>query len=283
MARVLEAIWDFLTTVINAVIETVESIAGWFLSGFSLFILFLLMIPILGRIIKWILNIAITAVWGLLGIIDFLLNLVGVKPEKKLRISMLVLRDSSGNLVASDSDLVTHLQHAIDIFFEQANVRVIRSGPLNYDSGFAGKETADTNWFKEMLESSANNILDVACGVAAAGEDLWIPGVKFEYLAGIRMYYGNFRRLIGYGAPIPIFVVRDSGSSSTLGCSLGPLADYVTIEGGNPICIAHEMGHACNLWHAGDSSNLMNSRCGGTQLSRWQVALLRSSRHVTYF
>ncbi len=132
------------------------------------------------------------------------------------------------------------------MFAQQANVRIINSSPLEYDSGFAGNETADSKCAKEMSEVSDSNILLVSCGLRAAGEDIWIPGVKFELLTGIKMVYGNFRRLIGYGAPIMIFMVKDY-NSSVIGCSMGPLSDYVTVKGGSSSCIAHELAHACNL------------------------------------
>lgn len=281
--RVLEAIWDVITTAINAIIETAESIVGWVLSLFSGFVILLFLIPVVGRLVKWIWNILLTALWFVVGILDFLVCLAGVKPEKKLRVSALILKDTSGP-VANRSSVVTQLQHAVDVFASQANVRVIRSWPLQYDSGLAGNETANDGWVTEMPEPSGDSILNVGCNLVAAGEDLWIAGVKFELLAAIRMVYGNFRRLIGYGAPVPIFVVKDSGPPSTIGCSLGPLADYVTVEGGNPVCIAHELGHACNLWHVNDSNNLMYiGSCNGQRLSRFQIAMLRASRHVTYF
>ncbi|WP_320826147.1 hypothetical protein, partial [Reinekea sp.] len=66
------------------------------------------------------------------------------------------------------------------------------------------------------------------------------------------------------------------------GCSLGPFTDYVTVEGKDPICLAHEVSHACGLWHTGGRDNLANHICGGTTLKGWQVEIVRSSRHVTY-
>jgi hypothetical protein len=57
----------------------------------------------------------------------------------------------------------------------------------------------------------------------------------------------------------------------------------VVAEAGNPICIAHELGHSCNLWHVDIDDNLMNPSCGRKKLKWWQVSIMRSSRHVTYF
>ena len=40
----------------------------------------------------------------------------------------------------------------------------------------------------------------------------------------------------------------------------------VLIEGEAPRCLAHELGHACGLWHHRSSENVMSSTCGGTKL-----------------
>lgn len=284
MARVLESIWDVITTGINFIIETLESILGWILSAAAFVVKLILLIPIIGRLISWIWHIVLTAVWGILGLLDLLLSLIGVRPEKKLRLCTLLLKDRNGNLVANTADAVTQLQNTIDIFFQEANVRVIRSAPFQYDSGFAGKEKAKSKWVKVNPDKSTSDILDVECNIKAALEDLWVIGMKIDFFSITKFFYGNLRRLIGYGAPVFILIVKELGGS-TIGCSLGPLTDYVTIEGRNLGCIAHELGHACNLWHSSKTNNLMRGSYSSSnnKLSNWQIALLRNSRHVTYF
>lgn len=288
--RAAEAIWDAITTVVNAVIEVLESIFGWVLSAISYIVELLFAIPIIGRLIRWLWNIILTVVWFIVGFLDFLLSLIGIRPEKKLRVCTIILRDEMGNPTTTVGQVITALQNAINIYASEANVRIIPSRPFEFDSGFASRETATASWVHIKPNPSDKDILDVSCDLGAAREDLGVPGTKFELLANSLCFYGNFRRLIGYGAPVVIFIVRsvsrpgDVGPNSTLGCSLGPLTDYVTIEGSNPICIAHELGHACNLRHRGGGNNLMNpNTCMGTQLRRGQIATLRASRHVTYF
>ena len=99
--------------------------------------------------------------------------------------------------------------------------------------------------------------------------------------------------------PITVFVVADVGNGKG-GYSLGPLTDYVTIDpslikatASGPVLnqpdltgTAHEIGHACDLFHVGSKTNLMygdSDQREDTQLSWYQKNLFRSSRHVLYW
>lgn len=276
-------VWDVVTTIVNAIVVTLESILGWVLSALAFVVELIFSIPYVGRLLNWIWNVVLEIFWNLVGIGDFVLGLIGIRPEKKLRVCVIVLRNERGVEVAAPASLVPDLQHAIDIFRAEANVRVIPVGPFQYDSGFADDETASTEWIHVVDGPSDPEILEVECGVEAGGEDLTPAGSRFELLASTMCFFGNWRRVVGYGAPVTIFVVRTVGDASKLGCSIGPLSNYVTIEGANPICIPHELGHACNLWHVDGATNLMNASCGRRKLDWWQISILRNSRHVTYF
>ncbi len=91
--------------------------------------------------------------------------------------------------------------------------------------------------------------------------------------------------LIGYGAPVTVFVVRSISDKN--GCSLGLLTDYVTIEAKAVLrtrgLMAHEIAHACGLLHSQDTTNLMFPTGPGTEISRFQTAVFRNSRHVTFW
>ena len=275
-------VWDTITTVVGAIIETLESILGWVLSAIAFFVDLIFSIPYIGRLIRWIWDVIVEIVWIIAGIWDTVLGVIGVRPEKKLRVCVVMLNDERGRELADRATIVPALQAADDIYREEANVRIIPSGPFNYTSGFAGASQPSADWIVGTGRGpSGSGVLDVECDTPALGEDLSATGSNFEILAATSCFYGNWRRVVGYGAPIVVFLVRDV--KGKLGCSIGPLSDYVVAEAGNPICIAHEIGHSCDLWHVDISDNLMNPACGQRKLKWWQITILRSSRHVTYF
>lgn len=281
-AKVFEGIWDVITTGVNAVTETIEWTAGWVLCAVAFVVQLVFLIPILGRLVNWVWNLAWMVVWFLAGSIDALIGLAGVRPEKKLRVSTIVLMKANGDMTAQDPATVAQLQLLIDVFFDEANVRVVRSAPFQYDSGFAGKETADADWLSKVSSPSHESILKVDGGTGSAGEDLGVPGSRFGWLMNTRGFYGNFRRLIGYGAPVTVFVVEDV--DGVAGVSLGPLSNRVSTDHGAATNTAHEVGHACLLPHKNVADNLLHQHNpAGRKLTKGQAVLMRLSGHVTYF
>ena len=189
---------DAVVTVLGAIVDTLESIFGWILSAIAFVIEFILSIPIVGRLIGWILAAFQTWFWFVTGIIDTIAGLIGIRAA-----------------------------------------------------------------------------------------DLTATGSDYNKIAILNCFFGTWRKVVGYGAPITVFIIRSLEEG--VGRSLGPLTDYIVIGGSqmprpDVTDVAHEIGHACNLWHAGDSTNLMNGNSPrGTGLSWWQLVLARSSRHVSYF
>ena len=282
-AAFLRGLWNFLTTVVTGVLVTVESTVGWVLSAVSFIAMLIFVVPVIGTLLRWVWFIAQTAVWRLVGLVDFLVAFTGLWPAKILRIRVIILADDSAGATATRAALVPHIQSAIDIFHDEANVRLVPSLAFRYTTGFADKATAGEHWAKDAYRKSPTTDLLVECSAGALGDDLVLTGSRFTLIGLIDDFYGNFRKFIGYGAPLCVMIVRDVGDHSTIGCSVGPLTNYVTVEGSNASCMAHEIGHACGLWHIDDSQNLMYPYDGPTGLANWQVAMLRNSRHVTYF
>jgi hypothetical protein len=199
---------------------------------------------------------------------------LGLAPTKKLRLRVVILRDENSNPLAEEELVEDSIRAAEEIFMRQAHTRIVPAG---------GR-------YVERLASPAPvDALDIHCDMEAWKEGLREAGDYFEtYLT-----QNAAGALTGYAAPVTAFIVRDVDGKA--GCSLGPLADYVTValcglattgldEDGRPLprILAHEVGHACGLWHVRDPMNLMDPRGPGVSLRPWQRLILRNSRHVTY-
>ncbi|RDY59379.1 hypothetical protein [Flagellimonas nanhaiensis] len=279
--------WEVIVTVVTYVVLVIELIIGTVISfvGFVLEVIF--SIPFLGRLIREILSIVQEIIYRFIGLLDALGYLVGIRPEKKLRLCVIILSDEGGP-VADEAMVLEEVQAAADIFREQANVRVIPCSLFNAKNPFQDDVAADDGYIHINTTISRDELLDLQCGAGAWGEDLGFKGTDLNMMMSRLCFCGNARRLLGYGSPVTVFVVRSIDGSSSTGCSLGPLADYVTVVGTettDKTTIAHEVGHACGLWHVGTLRNLMyefdsNDR---REMSTFQEMNFRNSRHVTYF
>lgn len=258
IANVVCVAWETIKTVYCIAWLIVQVV----LAAVGLLLELILSIPIIGRLIKQVLNLITEAIWRAVGWIDTVLGAIGITPLKKLRVCIVILSDEKGPL----SDVATlkpHIDEATRIFRDAANIHLI---------------VDDIH----TVHGSPAYALDVACNGAAWTGDLGLPGSYFQWTSLNQCPLGSVSRLVGYGSQITVFCVR-SIPGSTAGCALGPVTDYLTIEGRNPRCLAHELGHKCGLLHCCSSSNLANGTCGGTQLSWLQRAWVRGSKYVTYF
>jgi len=291
--------WDVVTTVVNAVLVTLESILGWVLSAVAFLVELLEAIPLLGTLIRWVLNFVTFLIWTIVSLVDAVLGLVGIRPEKILRVCTVILRDERGAPVATTAYAVDLLQVAVNVFKRDANVRIVPLRPFKYATGFAGPETVTEDWITVERGQSDADTLDVPCNAAGAGAEWGLAGSKLQLKTSTQCFYGAWRRVLGYGAPVTCFIVRSVPGA--FGCALW-ITDYVTVANQTPPAggglinrrvLAHEAGHATNLWHLDATSNPTNLM--GTpwspavpdltqsRLDWWQVLLVRASKHVSYF
>lgn len=304
---------DILDTILSAVVVVLESTLGWILSALGAAIELVFTIPVVGAAIRSLLNL-VTHVSSLyLSSIDTGLGILGVRPEKKLRICTVILRDEKGNSIATAAFVKARLQLAADVFKRDANVRLVPNQPFKFTTGFLGAEMVDDSWLLFDRFNSDTTLLDAKCNVEGFVADFGVPGAAFEHKMSGCCLFGAWRRIIGYGAPVACFIVRTVTSTDITpagptimthgGCATW-IVDYATIPGDIPklvsglSAIGHELGHACNLWHHcvdDDPTNLMADpgSCpvlsttpidfGHPRLDNTQVLALRASKHVTYF
>jgi hypothetical protein len=267
------------------VFETLESIFGWVVSAIGWVIEFVLSIPIIGRAVGWLLAIVQTLFWGWVGILDTIAGLLGIRPEKKLRVCTVILSDENGQPTVAEASVLPWLQRAVDVYKEEANVRIIPVGPFQYASGFSGNRTVTDDWITVSTDRETARTLDLGGEGETAGSDLVEPGSTYNKLAMMHCYYGSWRKVVGYGSSITVIFIRSLEEG--VARSLGPLTDYIVLGGQQRLdatTVAHEIGHCCYLWHDGDAGNLMRGNSPrGTSLDWWQTTVVRSSRHVTYF
>ena len=181
-------------------------------------------------------------------------------PEKNIRVKVFILQDPQADPIVSPADLDTAIEYAKRSFKKNFNTRL-----LPYKSG---------EQFVEMLQKKApHEVLYTKGGIGALGEEFTIAGSFFA------------SNLSGSFYPVTAFVVLDIDHAS--GCSLGPLTDYVTLDhdgAKNDSTLAHEIAHACGLWHLNSKSNLLwRTFSRGDEVKWWQKNIFRGSRHVTYW
>jgi hypothetical protein len=197
------------------------------------------------------------------GIPEVAASLAGKRRPKKLRVRVAILRDEQGKPVATPEQVEPSLAEARRVLREQLAIDLVPAAEPEV-------RTLDVPAPPEALDSP--------CAEGSYQADFG-PGGAF------------FRRhrepggVTGSGAPITVFVVRDVLGKA--GCSLGPLVDYVTVDmtaltGKRLRVLVHELGHACGLPHSSAAENLMLPKSMGDRFQPWQVAVFRSSRHVTY-
>jgi len=264
IANIVCVAWKIVTAVVCVAWEIVNIL----LTPVAIIIDIVLAIPIVGRIISEILNIVTEIVWRIVNLVlDFVLGIFGLDLVKYVRIGVVILRDEKGNAIAAEADIARAFENAKIIYTEAANIELVLEG------------------IHTVGGSAPDNALQVTCNISSWGTDLGTAGSYFEWHS-LRFWDSRLSEIIGLSSPITVFAIRTINPDTTQGCSLGPLTDYVLIEGGDPICFAHELGHACGLilpMHDPNSDNLNNATCGGTKLKPWQRTIVRTSSHATYF
>jgi hypothetical protein len=216
-------------------------------------------------IVRAVVRVVVTLVGAVLGIFDLLLGFIAW-PPKKMRVHIFILSTEKGPLI-DPASLTASVDFLRKTYKDKYNVKV---------------KAYSESMIEIIKEPAPSAALNVDCGGGAFIHEFGEAGDYFaKHLAGWNAIP------ISLTFPVTVFIVNNV--SGTGGCSLGPLTDYVTCDistdgVGAPSLIAHEIGHACSLWHSGTKSNLMYHPSDRGNGAKWfQKHLVRSSRHVTYW
>jgi hypothetical protein len=238
-------------------------------------------IPIVGRIVdvfeatvNWVVSIGI-------GVLDAIGRFVGIRTTKHLRIHVFSLT-KNGVTLATAQQLQPILDQTAMTLYDQAQIRL-----------HATVEAPITNHPESMLriQGGGGVILD-NLGVKGG----WLQSHALDFIDELTLFTFDF------GRPILVYIIEDvvdvDTNGNAIGASTGPLADWVAVEATaaiadqqppssyNKFVLAHEIGHSLGLLgHANSSPGdlMYDSTLTGDHLSPFQVSIIRSSPHVTFF
>ncbi len=211
--------------------------------------------------VRQIRSVITEAVGRVLGLGDLVLGFLTI-PRKRLRLHVAILQDANGPLV-TEAELTPSLDYIKDRF----NVNV-----LPYTKSYV----------HTLPGTAPAAALDINEGFDAYQADFGEAGDYFaKHLAGWNV------TPVGFTFPVTVYIIRDvigkKGNSPG-----GPLVDYVLVDVDGvrltTSTLAHEVAHACGLWHSQTQSNLLYKRDSRGDGAKWfQKNLLRSSRHVLHW
>jgi len=254
-----------------ALVRAACEVANVVLDVIGLVIGLILSIPIIGGIVRTVLNWVTEIVWRAVGLVDFFASWAGIRLRKKMYFGVIV-PSVNGTPIASDADIMNQVNAAIAFYDSTCNINMIFSGIC-----------------KTGVSPPAEG-LTVGCDASGFFNDWWLAGSYFEFASATCKFTDGFRRVIGYGAEIIVFIVRnvtpDTAGSQTQGCSFASTHNYVVVEAGSGISnfmASHEIGHACWLSHD-SGTNLMNPSVpfSNPTLTALQIATVRGSKHCVY-
>jgi hypothetical protein len=259
-----------LVTVGKWVARIVCTVVNFILDVAAFLVELILSIPIIGGLIRTVLNWVTEVVWRIVGLVDFLGSLLGIRPRKKMYFGV-IIPSVNGSPIATQAQLQPQIDGAIATYDRLCNV----------DLRFTG--------FCQPGAAPPDGAMSPECGAGGFFADWWLPGSWYEFVSATCKFESGWRRIVGYGGELLVFVVSnvqpDTTTSSTVGCSFAATHDYVVVEArAGPQVAAHELGHACLLPHDSDPNNLMfaSNLVATPSLSNVQIATVRWSRHCTY-
>lgn len=297
-----------IVTIVKKVVSVVCEIVVVVVNAVAAIANLVLAIPIVGPVIKAVIRVFTWIVSVILGLMDGLGRLVGIRTTKHLRVHVVPLCEGDIPL-AYEQHLTPIMRETAKILYDRAQIRVHTT-------------------FHDPIRNPPENALRLGTEVDLVLDELWLKGT-WHQAQTIKIFESNFWSLVGIGHPLIVYVVREvgyDGPGNVVGVSGGPFVDWVAVErdtaiqqvvadaagkavkpvapfpptvaGGttasgvqhpqwdkNKYTIAHEICHALGLLgheNSGPGDLMYKSTLTGDALSPFQVGLIRSSAHVTY-
>lgn len=265
VVMVVRFVW---VTIGKWVVRAICEVTTFLLDVGAFIVNLVLSIPVIGGILRTVMNWISELVWRLVGLVDLLLFAVGVRPEKRIYVGLVIPR-IGGVPVTTEAAMMRQIDAARTVYKSLCNVKIVYSGACEFPI-------------------DAPTGLTIDCDAGGFFADWWTNGSYIEFASAFCKFSEGWRRVVGWGAEIIIVpvpnVTPDGEASSTQGCSFSATHNYVVVEPGATVTMAaHEIGHACMLPHDGNAANLMfpNVPVSPT-LTATQAAIVRGSRHCVY-
>jgi hypothetical protein len=267
VCKLVSVLVKVIVTIIRTICETVVSVIRVIIRIPMTILLTIMRIVcfVIDFIISWI-KIIVSI---FIGLPEFLLCLLGLRIRKHLHICVTVLADRRGTPVLSDAQVSAIVAAAAEIISNRMNVRVREHG-------------------RRIIRVPTARLTVTACNASqlfsSEAVDLSTEGVEgktFSELLGCADDVVDVASEVIHDVLNVIFI-RDIVEGDDVGCHI-PGTNYVIVDrSATGLVLAHEIGHAGDLWHVSGADNLMNHFTAGDAVAAWQQCIFRRSRFVVY-
>jgi hypothetical protein len=256
-----------IVTVIRTVCETIVSIVRIVIRIPMTIVLTIMRIVcfVVDFIVSWVK--IIVAIF--IGLPEFLLCLLGLRIRKHLHICVTVLAGPRSKPVVDDAQVSAVIAEAARIVSDRFNVRVREHG-------------------RRVIRVPESRLTVTACD---ASQLFSSESFELSTEGGERRPFGE---LLGcaedvfdvahelLGNVLNVIFIKDIVEGDDVGCHI-PGTNYVIVDASaSGRVLAHEYGHAGDLWHVGDGDNLMFHAPSDDRVKAWQQCIFRRSRFVVY-